>query len=107
MVKCTSCHGNGYILTVTIGHPKGDKLRIERCDTCLKFKTDRQARQIYKAKKSAKDHFNKWFNKFLRSDNVVRNAEGWYLTQCTGYNIPMNLKQLKKYYNKEYYKQQF
>lgn len=107
MVKCTSCAGNGYILAVSIGHPKGDVLRVERCDDCLRFKTDKQARQIYKARESAQDHFNKWFNKFLRSDIVKRADNGWYYTYCTSYSVPMTLKQLKKYYNKEYYKQRF
>lgn len=103
---CKLCKGKGYIKSLSIGHPKGDKLRIEKCDECNKFATDKQAKAVYKLLASKKEHFNKWFNKFLRSDNVMK-SDGKYITQCSLYSIRMNKTQLKAYYKKEYYNQQF
>lgn len=99
---CEICKGKGYILSTSVGHPKGDKLRVEKCDECMKFETDKQARFVYKQKKAQKEYFKKWFNKFLRSDNIIK-VTGGYVTQCTGYNIVYSRNELKKYYKKEYY----
>ncbi len=56
---CKLCKGKGYIKSLSIGHPKGDKLRIEKCDECNKFATDKQAKAVYKLLASKKEHFNK------------------------------------------------
>lgn len=48
--------------------------------------------------KSEKNAFKKW----LKSDNVIKGYDGYYRTQCSLYKIKMTIKQLNKYFTKEY-----
>jgi hypothetical protein len=99
---CDICKGKGYILSTSVGHPKGDKLRVERCDECMKFDTDKQARFVYKQAKSQKEHFEKWFKNFLRSNDAIK-INGVYRIMIGGVENLFSKSTLKKYYKEEYY----
>lgn len=42
------------------------------------------------------------FNRWVKSDNVVKNSDKEYVTQCSQYRIKMNYEELKSYFKKEY-----
>jgi hypothetical protein len=42
------------------------------------------------------------FEAWLNSDNVVKTGPDEYRTQCSQYTLPMTLKKLKQYFQKEY-----
>lgn len=44
----------------------------------------------------------KMFIEWKASDNVIRSEKNVWLTQCSQYGIPMNRKQLYKYFKKEF-----
>lgn len=60
--------------------------------------TEKALAWVVEQKKQIAEDFEKWLN----SDNVVKSAEDEYKTQCSQYTIPMTLKELKKYFRKEY-----
>jgi hypothetical protein len=45
---------------------------------------------------------NAEFKNWLKSDNVIKVNTDGYKTQCTLYVPTFNLKELKKYFKKEY-----
>lgn len=48
------------------------------------------------------EHDTVAFNEWFKSDNVIKDENGKYRTQCSLYRIPMNLGELNAYFMKEY-----
>ncbi len=42
------------------------------------------------------------FKEWQKSDNVIRDENGFYRTQCMQYSLPMNETDLLKYFIREY-----